>query len=358
MHKRIIAALGMAGFIMLSYVKVNYAMDYEATEAIADVVLQNAEETAEAKIIQNDKTVVMSSQDGNTVETKQQMELPAEEETEILTETVTEKETEIATEPELSEIPEEEETKNLKAGKELQFLNSKPAESEIKKAVSIISEAARQSEEASYTETEAESAEASEPAPERVTEPERITEPATEHITEPVTEKSAGYSDGAKAVSAVSQNNTAYLENIVMSEYNEQAAVSNRVINISAADYDVLARIVEAEATGQNVLAKMLVANVVFNRINNPAFPNTVQDVVFQKNEVRSQFSPLDDGRYYTVTITDSTIEAVNRVLAGEDYSMGALYFATVKLVDTTGCWASRQCEELYRYGGHVFFKD
>ena len=125
------------------------------------------------------------------------------------------------------------------------------------------------------------------------------------------------------------------------------------VIAYSEEDYNNLLRIVEAEATGGDVLSKMIVANVIINRVNHPYFPNTVSEVVFQGNG--EQFSPVADGRFYTVAVTDSTIEAVNRALLGEDYSQGALFFAAVYSV-TPNCWHANNLVRLFEYGGHIYF--
>lgn len=73
---------------------------------------------------------------------------------------------------------------------------------------------------------------------------------------------------------------------------------------------NILYRIVEAEATDGTLEQKMNVASCVLARVASPDWPDTIEGVVFQKK----QFSPISDGRYYTVTVTDSTIEAVTLV--------------------------------------------
>ncbi|HAU86474.1 MAG TPA: hypothetical protein DCW90_13560, partial [Lachnospiraceae bacterium] len=78
----------------------------------------------------------------------------------------------------------------------------------------------------------------------------------------------------------------------------------NAKIELSATEKNILMRIVEAEATGEDITGKMLVANVVLNRVNNSSFPDTVEGVVFQKNGSVYQFSPIKDGRYYKVEIS------------------------------------------------------
>ena len=135
----------------------------------------------------------------------------------------------------------------------------------------------------------------------------------------------------------------------------EAETTPQRVVACSDEDYNNLLRIVEAEATGGDVKSKMLVANVIINRVKSPYFPNTVTEVIFQGGG--EQFSPIYDGRFYTVAVTDSTVEAVNRALLGEDYSQGATYFAAVYVV-TPECWHARNLKRLFEYGGHIFFKE
>lgn len=92
---------------------------------------------------------------------------------------------------------------------------------------------------------------------------------------------------------------------------------------LSDKDYDALLRIVEAEAGGEDQDGKLLVANVVLNRVNSELFPDTVFQVVMQKEQGIAQFSPTVDGRYQNVRVSDDTVEAVERALYGEDISRG-----------------------------------
>ena len=128
---------------------------------------------------------------------------------------------------------------------------------------------------------------------------------------------------------------------------------------LSNEELEVLQRIVEAEATGEDIYGKILVANVVINRVNDEYFPDTISEVVFQKSGGSYQFSPTRDGRYWSVEISKSTIEAVNRALAGEDYSQGALYFFARKLTSQSKAqWFDESLNRLFRYGCHEFYKD
>lgn len=129
------------------------------------------------------------------------------------------------------------------------------------------------------------------------------------------------------------------------------------VYELSQEDYDVLLRIVEAEAGSEDVKGRMLVAGVILNRVDSKRFPNTVKKVVFQQEKGIAQFSPVKDGRYYHVSVSDETVEAVSRVLYGENLSEGALYFASRKYADPEKMrWFDRHLTLLFSYGGHEFF--
>ena len=122
-------------------------------------------------------------------------------------------------------------------------------------------------------------------------------------------------------------------------------------------DYDALLRIVEAEATGGDLKSKVLIANVVLNRVKDERFPDSIYDVVFQYAGGSAQFSPVADGRIYSVEITDDTIQAVDQALEGEDYSQGALFFMARQSSDSSSVeWFDSKLKLLFSYGGHEYF--
>ena len=126
---------------------------------------------------------------------------------------------------------------------------------------------------------------------------------------------------------------------------------------ITEEDKEILLRIVEAEATCEDVKGRMLVANVIMNRVVSKGFPDSIAEVVFQNNGVTYQFSPIKDGRYWTVKVSEETREAVERVLAGEDYSQGALFFAARSMANKKAMsWFDSSLKFLFRHGVHEFF--
>ena len=144
----------------------------------------------------------------------------------------------------------------------------------------------------------------------------------------------------------------------MQSDLAKEAAREENKIQLSKTDKEILLRIVEAEATGEDIAGKMLVANVILNRVNSDEFPDTVEEVVFQRSGSRYQFSPMRDGRYYKVNISETTEEAVERVLYGEDESEGALYFMSRRQADPGNIrWFDRSLTWLLEHGTHEFFK-
>ena len=120
----------------------------------------------------------------------------------------------------------------------------------------------------------------------------------------------------------------------------------------------ILERIVEAEAGDQDLEGRILVANVILNRVHSKHFPDTIKGVVFANRAGRYQFSPVSNGRYYRVTVSDKTKKAVKQALAGKDISKGALYFMCRSASDPKNvAWFDRDLTKVAQHGCHEFFK-
>ena len=117
-------------------------------------------------------------------------------------------------------------------------------------------------------------------------------------------------------------------------------------------DVNILYRITEAEATGGTFEQKVNVAQCVIARVKSKGFPNTIEEVVFEKG----QFTPIKDKRYYSVSITESTKSAVNYALLHPDLCHGCTYFCTDCESYRTG-FHSRLKEEFFD-GVHHYFTE
>lgn len=137
-------------------------------------------------------------------------------------------------------------------------------------------------------------------------------------------------------------------------EAEEKERKERAVITYTDKDYKVLQRIVEAEAGVCDEKGKILVANVIINRVKSGRFPNNITDVVYQRN----QFSPVIDGSINTCEVTEETIDCVNRALEGEDYSEGALFFMNRGASASSNVrWFDGHLKFVMSHGGHEFFK-
>ena len=91
---------------------------------------------------------------------------------------------------------------------------------------------------------------------------------------------------------------------------------------IASADFELLARLISAEARGETYIGQVAVGAVILNRIEHPSFPDTLSGVAYQKGA----FSCLNDGQFYE-PISDSAYKAATDALNGLDPSGGAIYY-------------------------------
>ena len=159
-------------------------------------------------------------------------------------------------------------------------------------------------------------------------------------------------------------NNTAADLNVSSSMENKVNELDARSITLaenptlmSDEDYDTLLRIVEAEAGSEDIKGRVLVANVIMNRVKSEDFPNTVTEVVWDNSDGVPQFSPTYDGRINEVTVSDETREAVKQALKGADYSEGALFFIQKSAAEEHNVkWFEKDLKRLFKYGVHEFY--
>lgn len=93
-------------------------------------------------------------------------------------------------------------------------------------------------------------------------------------------------------------------------------------------DIFLLEQLVQAEAGNQDLMGKQLVVDVVLNRVADPRFPDTIEEVIFQTDPV--QFSVTIDGAWERAAdnIIDSDVEAVMLEYGNKRVNDGILYFS------------------------------
>lgn len=129
-------------------------------------------------------------------------------------------------------------------------------------------------------------------------------------------------------------------------------------IDVNEEDIEILMKIVESEAGCENREGKLLIANVVINRVKDKRFPDNVKDVVYQRKQNVTQFSPVSNGRINKVKISDETKDVIYSALMGEDISKGALYFMARQFANADNVkWFDNNLKFLFAYGGHEFYQ-
>ncbi|EJX04097.1 protein containing Cell wall hydrolase, SleB domain protein [gut metagenome] len=147
------------------------------------------------------------------------------------------------------------------------------------------------------------------------------------------------------------------MESVVDDLDSRAMAMAESPTLMSDTDYDTLLRIVEAEAGGEDLKGRILVGNVIMNRVNHEEFPDTITEVVWEYKNGVPQFSPTYDGRINEVIPSDTTKEAVKQVMEGVDYSEGALFFLQKsESEEHSVSWFEKDLKRLFKHGVHEFY--
>ena len=113
---------------------------------------------------------------------------------------------------------------------------------------------------------------------------------------------------------------------------------------ISKEEKELLAIITMAEAEGESEKGKRLVIDTVLNRVDSKKFPNTITDVIYQRNQFTSTFNGRMDRCYVKKDIYKLVEEELEKRTNSE-----VLYFTAGKY----GEYGTR----LFREGNHYFAK-
>jgi N-acetylmuramoyl-L-alanine amidase len=101
---------------------------------------------------------------------------------------------------------------------------------------------------------------------------------------------------------------------------------TDAVIRYSSGDVGLLAKLIEAEAAGESMQAKIAVGAVVVNRVQSGDWASTIRGVIYQKFGQYYQFTPVKIG-----TINNTPSAASKRAawiaMYGSDPSNGAIYY-------------------------------
>lgn len=111
-------------------------------------------------------------------------------------------------------------------------------------------------------------------------------------------------------------------------------------IHLTDAETDTLARVIWLEARGEPFEGQQAVADVVFNRMLSPAFPDTLDEVIYQEG----QFSTAE--RVQSAEPTEAQYIAISTALSGPSILPLEVVFFSQK-GENDNVWGT--------IGGHVF---
>lgn len=113
----------------------------------------------------------------------------------------------------------------------------------------------------------------------------------------------------------------------------------------------MLARAIHAEARGESYTGKVAVGAVILNRIRSPLFPNTLKEVVYQKNA----FTCVQDRQILLTPCLDCYKAAFDAIL-GKDPTNGCLFYYNPKTA-TSRWMRERRTIDVVTIGNHVFMR-
>ena len=94
------------------------------------------------------------------------------------------------------------------------------------------------------------------------------------------------------------------------------------VINLTSEEILLLSKLVTSEARGESYEGQVAVAAVVINRVKDSRFPNSIEDVIYQKNA----FSVVKNGTI-NMNPTDEAYKVAQDALYGSNPTEKAVYF-------------------------------
>lgn len=119
---------------------------------------------------------------------------------------------------------------------------------------------------------------------------------------------------------------------------------SDTITGITVEEFDMVSKVVQAEAGNQEWEAQWMVACVILNRVESEKFPETIEGVIYQENP--KQFCCVWDGGYEKAEPDDAVHEAVAYALEQERIPQDILFFTSNGYLK--GTEAYEQVDDMY----------
>ncbi len=128
---------------------------------------------------------------------------------------------------------------------------------------------------------------------------------------------------------------------------NSSSSSSANTGKFTQSEYNLLARVISAEARGEPYNGQVAVGAVIMNRINHPSFPDTLSGVIYQPGA----FTCMVDGQF-NQPVADSAYRAAQDAINGVKPCGAAIYYYNPATATSSWIW-SRPI--LLRIGKHNF---
>lgn len=113
-------------------------------------------------------------------------------------------------------------------------------------------------------------------------------------------------------------------------------------------EFELLARVIMGEATGEPFLGMVAVGAVIVNRTKDPAFPPTIAGVIYDPDA----FESVTNGLIWTQNPTDEMYRAAELALNGYDPTYGCTFFWNPYKPVSPWIWTRPIVTQI---GNHVF---
>lgn len=152
------------------------------------------------------------------------------------------------------------------------------------------------------------------------------------------------------SVSALKEKNGLTADRVYVGQVLCTTGQCNGSSSLSEAEIYQLAKMIYAEARGESYTGQVAVGAVIMNRIESNQFPNTLTEVLYQKN----QFTAINDGQFDALSPDSTAMSAAYDAAAGVDPTKDSLFYWNPQKASNAFLNAKTI---LVTIGNHVFAK-
>lgn len=131
----------------------------------------------------------------------------------------------------------------------------------------------------------------------------------------------------------------------------EEAAIkaAEKHQGVTQKERELLAQVLYHEGRGEVERGQIAVINVLLNRLDHEAYPDTITEVVYQPNQIAHVHEVAEH------PVLPDLLDVVDKALEVPDNTNGSLFFVNTDIA--TCSWVANNASVTMRIGGHTFFK-